>query len=55
MQGQLFDMICHPESSFFFPWATAIVVLQRNEAGIYISPFIELDCRYKTAQVDILL
>ena len=39
----------------FFPWATAIVVPQRNEDGIYISPFIELDCRYRTAQVDILL
>ena len=39
----------------FFPWATAIVVLQKNEAGVYISPSIELDCRYRTAQVDILL
>ena len=28
---------------------------QKNEAGIYISPLIELDCRYRTAQVDILL
>ena len=53
--GQLFGMICHPEFSLFFPWATAIVVLQKNEAGIYISPLIELDCRYRTAQVDILL
>ena len=38
-----------------FPMATAIVFLQKNEAGIYISPLIELDCRYRTAQVDILL
>ena len=57
MKGQPFGMICHPELSlfFFFPWATAIVVLQKNEAGVYISPLIELDCRYRTAQVDILL
>ena len=48
-------MICHPEFSLFFPWATAIVVLQKNEAGIYISPLIELACRHRTAQVDILL
>ena len=46
---------CHPEFSLFFPWATAIVVLQKNEAGIYISPLIELDCRYRMGQVDILL
>ena len=35
--------------------STAIVVIQKNEAGIYISPLIELDCRYRTAPVDILL
>ena len=39
----------------FFVFPTAIVVLQKNEAGIYISPLTELDCRYRTAQVDILL
>ena len=42
-------------TNLFFPWATAIVILQKNKAGIYISPLIELDCRYKTVQVDILL
>ena len=41
--GQLFEMICHTEFSLFFPWATAIVALQKNKAGIYISPSIELD------------
>ena len=35
--------------------STAIAVLQKNEAGIYISPLMELDCRYRTAPVDILL
>ena len=55
MQGQPFGMICLPGLSLFFVRATAIVVLQKNEAGIYISPLIELDCRYRTAPVDILL
>ena len=40
---------------FFVFFATAIVALHKNEAGIYISPLIELDCRYRMAQVDILL
>ena len=44
-----------PEFSLFFLWATVIIVLQKNEAGIYISPLIELDCRYRTASVGILL
>ena len=43
-----------PRVFLFFPWATEIVVLQKNEAGIYISPLIERDCRYRTAHVDIL-
>ena len=38
-----------------FSWATVKVVLQKNEAGIYISPLIELDCRYRSAPVDLLL
>ena len=42
-----------PRVFFVFPWATAIVVLQKNKAGIYISPLIKLDCRCRTAQVDI--
>ena len=44
-----------PRVFFVFLWATAIVVLQKNETGIYISPLIEVDCRYRTAQDDILL
>ena len=43
-------MICHPEFSLFFPCAIAMVVLQKNKAGIYISPLMELDCRYRTVQ-----
>ena len=44
-----------PRDFCVFLWATVIVVLQKNEAGIYISPLIELDCRYRTVPVDILL
>ena len=33
-------------------WDKVKVVLQKNEAGIYISPLIELDYRYRTAPVD---
>ena len=40
-----------PRVFFVFPiWVTAIVVLQKNEAGIFISSLIELDRRYRTAQ-----
>ena len=48
-------MIYLPEFSLFFPLSTALVVLEMIEAGIYIAPLIELDCRYRTAPVDILL
>ena len=40
--GAAIGMICHPEFSLLFSWATAIVVLQKNEAGIHISPLIDL-------------
>ena len=38
-----------------FLWATVIVVLQKKEAGIYSSPSIELDYRYRKAPLDIAL
>ena len=43
-----------PRVFFVFPVPT-VVVLQKNEGGIYISPLIELNRRYRTVQVDILL
>ena len=44
-----------PRVFFVFPMGNYNSSSQKNEAGIYISPLIELDCRYGTAQVDILL
>ena len=44
-----------PRVFFVFSMGNCNSSSQKNEAGIYISPLIELDCRYRTAQVDILL
>ena len=46
-------MICLPKISLSFLCATVIVVLQKNEAGIYISLLIALDYKYRMAPVDI--
>ena len=45
-------MIGLPEFSLFFLWATVIVVFQKNEAGIYIYPLIELQYSSQIVETD---